>query len=121
MSERKCVNCQHHKFATSSGDCDVSENSMSYSTVFEHSCDQWEGEPNIRKDCKKCIHSDICIFIEENPDCIQFKDRAYYRKASDVAREMCGFLRDDLSGFVDKDYLERLIEIYEKKYTEGER
>ena len=27
-------------------------------------------------DCKKCIHSDICIFIEENPDCIQFQDRA---------------------------------------------
>ena len=27
-------------------------------------------------DCKKCIHSDICIFIEENPDCIQFRDRA---------------------------------------------
>ena len=27
-------------------------------------------------DCKRCIHSDICIFTEKNPDCIQFKDRA---------------------------------------------
>ena len=43
-----------------------------------------------------------------------------YRKASDVAREICGMLREDLRGFVDADYLERLLTIYEKKYTEGE-
>ena len=43
-----------------------------------------------------------------------------YRKASEVAREICGMLRDDLRGFVDENYLERLLTIYEKKYTEGE-
>lgn len=42
-----------------------------------------------------------------------------YRKASEVAEEICGFIREDLSGFVDKDYLERLIEIYKKKYTKN--
>ena len=41
-----------------------------------------------------------------------------YRKASEVAREMCGMLREDLRGLVDGDYLERLLTIYEKKYTE---
>lgn len=42
-----------------------------------------------------------------------------YRKAEEVAREMCGMLRDDLRGFVDVDYLEKLLKIYEEKYTEG--
>lgn len=44
-----------------------------------------------------------------------------YLKASEVAREIFGMLREDLRGEVDMNYLERLIEIYEKKYTEGER
>ena len=39
-----------------------------------------------------------------------------YRKASEVAREIFGMLREDLRGEVDMNYLERLIEIYEKKY-----
>lgn len=46
---------------------------------------------------------------------------AGYRKASEVAREICEMLREDLRGFVDADYLERLLTIYEKKYTEGEQ
>lgn len=37
---------------------------------------------------------------------------------AEVAREMCGMLREDLRGLVDGDYLERLLTIYEKKYTE---
>lgn len=41
---------------------------------------------------------------------------AGYRKASEVAREISGMLREDLRGFVDGDYLERLLTIYEKKY-----
>jgi hypothetical protein len=41
-----------------------------------------------------------------------------YRKASDVAREIFGMLREDLKGEVDMEYLERLLTIYEKKYTE---
>ncbi len=41
---------------------------------------------------------------------------AGYRKSIVVAREMCGMLREDLRGFVDGDYLERLLAIYEKKY-----
>ena len=42
-----------------------------------------------------------------------------YRKSTEVAREIFRMLREDLRGFVDMEYLERLIEIYEKKYTEG--
>jgi hypothetical protein len=43
-----------------------------------------------------------------------------WRKASEVAREIFGMLREDLKGEVDMEYLERLLTIYEKKYTEGE-
>lgn len=43
-----------------------------------------------------------------------------YRKASEVAREMCGMLREDLKGEVDMEYLERLLTIYEKKKYTGE-
>lgn len=43
-----------------------------------------------------------------------------YRKASEVAREISRMLREDLRGLVDLDYLERLLMIYEKKYTESE-
>lgn len=39
----------------------------------------------------------------------------------DVARKMCKMLREDLRGFVDGDYLEKLLTIYEKKYTESEK
>ena len=44
---------------------------------------------------------------------------AGYRKYSDVAREIFGMMREDLRGFVDWDYLEKLIKIYEQKYTES--
>ena len=58
-------------------------------------------------------------------DCEMIAESIYenggYRKASEVAREICGMLREDLRGFVDADYLERLLTIYEKKYTEGEK
>ena len=42
----------------------------------------------------------------------------YNAKASEVAREIFGMLREDLKGEVDMEYLERLLTIYEKKYTE---
>ena len=38
---------------------------------------------------------------------------------ADTVRKMQERLREDLRGFVDVDYLERLLTIYEKKYTEG--
>lgn len=39
----------------------------------------------------------------------------------DTAREIFGMLREDLKGEVDMEYLERLLTIYEKKYTESEK
>lgn len=45
---------------------------------------------------------------------------AGYRKKSEIVEEMCRMLREDLRGLVDADYLQRLLTLYEKKYTEGE-
>ena len=47
-------------------------------------------------------------------------DRVICEAKQEVAREICGWLRDDLRGMVDNNYLESLIKIYEKKYTESE-
>ena len=67
-------------------------------------------------------------FFLEDDDCKilddYIADELYaegYRKASEVAREIFGMLRIDLKGEVDMEYLERLLTIYEKKFTEGER
>ena len=85
-------------------------------------------------DCKKCIHSDICIFIEENPDCIQFKDRAYYRKASEVVEEIEKYIlegaatiegnnSDSMYGakFAIEKVVLPILEAFKKKYMEQEK
>lgn len=70
------------------------------------------------RDCHGCTASMSYICKAK-----KYAERAVdkgYAKASEVAREMCGMLREDLRGFVDGDYLERLLTTYEKKYTESE-
>ena len=79
-----------------------------------------------RREFKRLANHILLFYGDEMPKRENYFCATYlidgkgYRKASDVAREMCGMLRDDLRGFVDADYLERLLTIYEKKYTEGE-
>lgn len=70
---------------------------------------------HLDRTCDECMTSFEC-------KAMMYAKRFYnagFRKASEVAREIFGMLREDLRGFVDGDYLERLLAIYEKKYTEG--
>ena len=61
-----------------------------------------------------CCEDDSCV------SCLTYSLlNKGYRKASEVAREIFDMLRQDLIGSADLEYLERLIKIYEKKYTEN--
>ena len=64
-------------------------------------------------------HCSVGLFKDEATEFAHFViEKRGYRKSTEVAREIFGMLREDLSGFVDKNYLNQLIKIYEKKYTE---
>ncbi len=77
----------------------------------------------LEKDCGRCYDCDALSKTSVEIACTDYYHanqlyNAGYRKASEVAREIANMLREDLRGFVDGDYLERLLTIYEKKYTE---
>lgn len=65
------------------------------------------------------------IIVGENVEYIDkrvaegFKNMAVNRAKQEVMKDICNMLTDDFRGFVDTDYLERIIKLYEKKYIGG--